>query len=87
MHGLACEASFGWKSRVGSTNRVVVGATESRAMWTLAKHFLRSLIDWVFRRRSAALIVMRLGLACTALGFGAGCVLNVSVPFGTACSR
>ena len=51
-------------------------------MWILTKHFLRSLIDWVFRRRSPALIVMRIGLACTALGFGAGWVLNVSAPFG-----
>ena len=51
-------------------------------MWALTKHFLRSLIDWVFRRRSPALIVMRLGLACMAFAFGAGWVLNVSIPFG-----
>ena len=51
-------------------------------MWALTKHFLKSLIDWVFRRRSPALIVMRIGLACTVLGFGAGWVLNVSIPFG-----
>ncbi len=51
-------------------------------MWALSKYFLKSLIDWVFRRRSPALIVMRLGLLCTAFGFGAGWVLNVSIPFG-----
>ena len=51
-------------------------------MWTLTKYYLRSLIDWVFRRRSLGLYSMGTGLACTALGFGAGWVLNVSVPFG-----
>ena len=51
-------------------------------MRTLFRHFIRSLIDWVFRRRSPALIIMRVGLVCTAFGFGAGWVLNVSIPFG-----
>lgn len=50
-------------------------------MWALTNHFLRSLINWVFRRRSPALFVMRFGLAFTGLGFGTGWVLNVSIPF------
>ena len=51
-------------------------------MRILFRHFIKSLIDWVFRRRSPALIIMRAGLVCTAFGFGAGWVLNVSIPFG-----
>ena len=39
---------------------------------TLLQHFIRSLIDWVFRRRSPALLIMQIGLACLALAFGAG---------------
>ena len=44
------------------------------------KHFIRSLIDWVFRRRSPALLFVRIGLACLTLAFGAGWALNVSFP-------
>ena len=51
-------------------------------MGILFKHFIRSLIDWVFRRRSPALSTMRAGLVCTTLGLGSGWVLNVSIPFG-----
>ena len=47
----------------------------------LRQHFIRSLIDWIFRRRSPALLIMRIGLACLALAFGAGWVLDVSFPF------
>ena len=50
-------------------------------MGILLKHFIRSLIDWVFRRRSPALRVMRSGLGCLALAFGAGWALDVSFPF------
>ena len=46
------------------------------------RHFIRLLIDWIFRRRSPALRVMRIGLACTALSFGANWVLNLSIFFG-----
>ena len=42
---------------------------------------MKSLIDWVFRRRSPALFIMRAGLGCTTLAFGAGWALNVSIPF------
>ena len=49
-------------------------------MKKLCRHFLRSLIDWVFRRRSPALFTMRAGLVCTTLAFGAGWVLDVSIP-------
>ncbi len=48
---------------------------------TLLQHFIRSLIDWVFRRRSPALLIMQIGLACLALAFGAGWALDVSFPF------
>lgn len=47
----------------------------------LFKHFIRSAIDWLFRRRSPALLVMRLGVACLALAFGAGWALDASLPF------
>ena len=50
-------------------------------MKSLLQHFVRSLIDWLFRRRSPALTVMRIGLACLVLAFGAGWALNVSFPF------
>ena len=49
-------------------------------MKILFKHFIRSLIDWVFRRRSPALLVMRIGLWCLGLAFGSGWVLNASFP-------
>ena len=47
----------------------------------LFEHFFRSVIDWLFRRRSPALIVMRIGLGCLTLAVGAGWVLNVSLPW------
>ena len=50
-------------------------------MKILLMHFFRSAIDWLFRRRSPALLVMRFGVICLALAFGAGWVLDVSFPF------
>ena len=50
-------------------------------MKILLMHFFRSAIDWLFRRRSPALLVMRRGVICLALAFGAGWVLEVSFPF------
>ena len=47
----------------------------------LRQHFIRSLIDWIFRRRSPALLIMRIGVACLVLAFGTGWVLDVSFPF------
>lgn len=44
-------------------------------------HFFMALIEWIFRRKSPALIVMRVGLACLTLAFGAGWMLGVSFPF------
>ena len=44
------------------------------------KHFIRSLTDWVFRRRSPALLIARIGLACLTLAFGAGWAFDVSFP-------
>ena len=44
-------------------------------------HFFTSLIDWIFRRPSPALLVFQLGLACLTLTIGAGWALHVSVPF------
>lgn len=46
----------------------------------LIQHFIRSLIDWVFRRRSPALFIMRIGLACLTITFGASWALDVSFP-------
>ena len=50
-------------------------------MKILLKHFIRSAIDWLFRRRSPALLIMQFGVTCLALAFGAGWVLDVSLPF------
>ena len=48
-------------------------------MGVLFKHVIRSLVDWLCRRRSPALLTMRIGLGCQALAFGAGWALNVSL--------
>ena len=50
-------------------------------MKILLKHFIRSAIDWLFRRHSPALLIRRSGVTCLALAFGAGWVLDVSLPF------
>ena len=50
-------------------------------MKILLMHFFRSAIDWLFRRRSPALFVMRSGVFCLTLAFGASWVLDVSFPF------
>ena len=50
-------------------------------MGMLFKYFLRSLVDWVFRRRSPGLLTMRIGLCCLVLVFGAGWALDISFPF------
>ena len=50
-------------------------------MKSLLEYFIRSLIDWLFWRRSPALIVMRIGLTSLVLAFGAGWILDVSLPF------
>ncbi len=47
----------------------------------LFEDFFRSAIDCLFRRRSPALMVMRIGLGCLTLAVGAGWVLNVSLPW------
>ena len=47
----------------------------------LLKHFIKSLTNWLFRRRSPALLSMRIGLGCLAMAFPAGWALNVSFPF------
>ena len=49
-------------------------------MTALLKHFVRSLIDWLFRRRSLALRIMGIGVFCLSLAFGAGWALEVSFP-------
>ena len=49
-------------------------------MKKLLKHFVRLAIDWFFRRRSPALLVIKFGVICLALAFGAGWVLDVSFP-------
>ena len=50
-------------------------------MKNLLVHFFRSAVDWLFRRRSPALLVMRFGVICLAFAFGAGWVLDMSFPF------
>ena len=45
------------------------------------KHFIESLSNWLFRRRSPALRIMRIGLSCLALAFPAGWAPNVSFSF------
>ncbi|MYF38901.1 MAG: SAVED domain-containing protein [Gammaproteobacteria bacterium] len=50
-------------------------------MNSIHEQFIRSLIDWLFRRRSAGLISMRIGLALFILAFGAGWALDFSFPF------
>ena len=48
----------------------------------LVHHFFRSLIDWAFRRRSPALLIMRcIGSPCLVLALSASWVLDVSFPF------
>lgn len=47
----------------------------------LFRHFTKSLIDWLFRRRSPALIVMRIGLVI-ALVFITGWGVDISLPVG-----
>lgn len=51
-------------------------------MRDLFMHTARSLVDWLFRRRSAALHTMRAGLICIVAALGAGLVLDVRLPFG-----
>lgn len=50
-------------------------------MRRLFEDFCRAMIDWLFRRRSPALMVMRIGLGCLTLAVSAGWVLNVSLPW------
>ena len=50
-------------------------------MKILLKHFIRSTIYWLFSRCSPALLIMRSGVTCLAFAFGAGWVLDVSLPF------
>ena len=48
----------------------------------LLQHFFRSLIDWAFRRRSPALLIMRyIGFPCLMLAFGASWTFDASFPF------
>ena len=50
-------------------------------MGALFRHFIKLLIDWLFRRRSPALFIMRAGLICEILAFGSGWTFGISVPF------
>ena len=47
-------------------------------MRVLFNHSVRSLIDWLFRRRSPALLTMRIGLGCLVLALG-GAAFDVSL--------
>ena len=49
-------------------------------MKELLEHFIREAIEWIFRRRSRTLWIMRFGVICFALAFGAGWILDVSLP-------
>ena len=46
----------------------------------LLKHFIRSFIDWLFRRRSLALLIIRIGSSILLLAFGSGWLLDISLP-------
>ncbi len=48
-------------------------------MGFLINHFVRSLIDWLFRRRSPGLLTMRIGLGCLILALGGGWAFDVSL--------
>lgn len=50
-------------------------------MGALLHKFFEAAIDWFFRRRSPALQIMRIGLACLGLAFGAGFLWEVSLPW------
>ena len=50
-------------------------------MRSLFQRFVKALIVWLFRRRSPALVVMRIGATCLAFSLGAGFVMDVSIPF------
>ncbi|RWP43842.1 MAG: SAVED domain-containing protein [Mesorhizobium sp.] len=43
-------------------------------------HFARSLIDWLFRPKSAGIMAMRVGLALVAIAFGIGWAFDLSIP-------
>ncbi|MXW64542.1 MAG: SAVED domain-containing protein [Bacteroidetes bacterium SB0662_bin_6] len=45
------------------------------------KHFVRDLAYWVFRRRSPAIRIMKIGLGCLTMAFSAGWALDFSFPF------
>jgi SMODS-associated and fused to various effectors sensor domain/SAVED-fused 2TM effector domain len=50
-------------------------------MSELLRHAFRTFIDWIFRRRSPALQVMRIGLSCLTIALSVSWVLDVSIPF------
>ena len=45
------------------------------------KHCISSVAYWVFRRRSPAIQIMKIGLGCLTMAFSAGWALDVSFPF------
>ncbi|MBB2687744.1 UNVERIFIED_ORG: hypothetical protein GGD48_004825 [Rhizobium etli] len=49
-------------------------------MYDLIRQALRALIDWIFRRRSPALQVMRIGLSCLTIALSVSWALDVSIP-------
>ncbi len=49
-------------------------------MSELLRHGLRTFIDWIFRRRSPALQVMRIGLSCLTVALGVSWALDISIP-------
>ncbi|MGG7519073.1 SAVED domain-containing protein [Allorhizobium undicola] len=51
-------------------------------MFELVRHAIITLIDWIFRRRSPALQVMRIGLSCLAIALGVTWALDISIPLG-----
>ena len=51
-------------------------------MRSLVERFVSQALEWLFRRRSPCLAIMRIGFACFALSLGAGWVLRVSFPLG-----
>lgn len=50
-------------------------------MIRLLRDFIPKLLNWVLRRRSPALTVMRHGIVCIGFSFGAGWYFQISYPF------
>ena len=53
-------------------------------MNNIIKQLVQSLIDWLFRRRSPAIVTMKIGLTCLSLALAAGVAFDLSLPLNNA---